>query len=1117
MAESTQPNPNDDHEHEPEPRRIGLFSWFAHNKVAANLVMLFLIVAGLLSLSQMKIEFFPELDINWIVVAVPHPGATPEDVEESICQRVEEAVKEVDNVKKITAIASEGMGTVFVEFERYVDMDKARDDVKQAVDRITTFPEEAEEPQVTQFSNRTQVLQLALYGDVPRRALKELAESVRDDLTTGQASRMAREMNSGWEQFVAAVRPPGGISTVNVTGLPPYEIGIEVSERALRKYNLTFDQVAQAVRQSSLDLPAGNIKSEGGEILVRTRGQRYRGDQYEDVVVITRPDGTNVRVGDVATVIDGFEDTDDAVRFNGKPAVILDVFRVGRQDTLEISRTCWRYVESMRGQLPAGVDITLFNDQSVLLKDRINLLLRNGGIGLLLVFLILACFLDLRLALWTMMGIPMSFLGAFVLLPYFDVSINMISLFAFIVVLGIVVDDAIVVGESIFDYRQRKKLSGIEAAIRGVGEMALPVTMAIATTIAAFFPLLQGEGTWFQILRLIPIVVISVLLISLIEAFIVLPAHLSGGRIGGHGGPIARFQGMIRRGLGYTIERLYTPVLRAAVRWRYATLAIGVAVLMITGAFVKGGHIRQEFFPQIEADNIVAALTMPQGMRAEQTMKILDRMEDAARQVERDFTESRDPNAPRLFQHMITTVGSHPTIGQMEQRGGGTASTRSGGHLGEINIALLESEKRNVSSTILANRWRERVGEVPGATALKFSGQFMASDAIDIELAHRDRAVLERAADELEQHLRGYAGVADISDNLTEGKRQIEVVGLTPLGRAVGLRREDVARQLRAAFYGNESQRIQRGRDEVKVMVRYPLAERSSLDQIDRMRMRLPDGTEASFKDVAVLEYGRDYAVIYRTDRMRSVAVIADTDEAIASTDQINQQLRAGYLPELADRHPGLTWSMEGEEKEKNDAMSSLKSNFVVALLAIYALLAAQFRSYIQPIIIMTAIPFGLVGAVMGHLMMALVNGAFGGPVEPLPLSFMSFFGIVALTGVVVNDSLIMIDLINRRRREGASVAQVIEESGTRRFRPILLTTLTTFFGLMPMILEQSLQAKFLIPMAVSLGFGVLFATGITLLLVPSLYMIVWDLRRTVLGHHKASRTHGASTQTAGP
>ncbi len=1098
---------------DPHPPRRGLLSWFASNHVAANLVMLFLIVAGLLSLSQMKIEFFPELEINWITVTVPHPGATPDDVEQSICQRVEEAVKEVDYVKKINAVATEGVGTIFVEFQRYADMDKALDDVKQAVDRITTFPEEAEEPQVMQFSNRTQVLQLALYGDVPRRTLKEQAETVRDDLTTGRASRMASAHNSWWEGVVTAIRPPRGISTVNVSGLPPYEISIEVSERALRRHDLSFEQVAAAVRRSSLDLPAGTIKTDGGEILVRTKGQRYRGGEYEDVVILTRPDGTSVRIGDVARVIDGFEDTDEAVRFNGQPAVLLDIFRVGEQDTLEIAKTVSRYADLMADRLPEGMGIAEYNNQALLLKDRINLLLRNGGIGLVLVFIILACFLDLRLAFWTMMGIPMSFLGAFVLLPHFDVSVNMISLFAFIVVLGIVVDDAIVVGEAIFAHRQQDKdATRLEAAIRGVREMAAPVTMAIATTIAAFFPLLMGEGTWFQILRLIPIVVISVLLISLIEAFLVLPSHLSGGRIGGHGGVIARFQALVRRSLNHVIERYYAPVLRVAVRWRYATLAVGVAVLTVTGAFVGGGHIKQEFFPQIEADNIVAALTMPQGTRAAQTEAILQRMEDAARKVEAEFG---DPNGPPLFKHMIATVGSHPMIGQMEQRGGAMSRESSGGHLGEINIELLGSEQRNISSVDLANRWREVVGEVPGATALKFSGQFLASDAISIELAHRNRATLERAADQMEQFLRGYDGVADISDNLVEGKRQIEVVGLTPLGRALGLRREDVARQLRSAFHGNESQRIQRGRDEIKVMVRYSEDERRSLEQVDRMRMRLPDGTETPFTDVAELVYSRDYAVIYRTDRRRTVAITAETDEAVTSSNQINNELRARFLPDLMRRHPGLTWSMEGEEKEKNDAMSSLQGNFAVALLAIYALLAAQFRSYVQPLIIMVAIPFGLVGAVLGHMSMAFVSLAFGGPFEAIPLSFMSFFGIVALTGVVVNDSLIMIDLINRRRREGASVAEVIEEAGTRRFRPILLTTLTTFGGLMPMILEQSLQAQFLIPMAVSLGFGVVFATLITLLLVPTLYMIVWDMRRAALGHHQASRTRRASINTA--
>ncbi len=1103
----------------PRSLRRGALAWFASNHVAANLVMIFVITAGLLSLARIKLEFFPELDINWVTVSVPYPGATPEEVETGIIQTVEESVREVDYVRQVKSIAAESIGTVMIEFERYADMDEARDDVNQVVDRITTFPEEAEEPVVAQATNRTQVLLVAIHGETSDRALKELAERVRDDLTTGRAEQIIGDVAPWWEKALGTIRAPKGISTVTISGLPPYEISIEVSEDTLRRHDLTFDDVAAAVRRSSLDLSAGTVRAEGGHMLVRTKGQYYTAEDFEQVVVMTNPDGTNLTLNEVATVIDGFAETDEAYKFDGKPAIAVSVYRVGEQDTLEVARAVRRYVAALNEQLPEGIGMTVMLDNSELLKGRINLLLRNGAIGLLLVFLVLACFLDLRLAFWTMLGIPMSFLGAFILLPMFDMSLNMISLFAFIVVLGIVVDDAIVVGENIFNYRQSGKMSGLAAAIRGVREMFGPVTMAIATTIVAFMPLMQGEGTWFQILRAVPVVVISVLLISLIEAFVVLPSHLSGGRLVEHHGPIGRFQAKLRHVLNWMIEHWYRPTLIKAIRHRYVTLAIGFALLMITGGVMAGGHLRTEFFPSVEADNMLVALTMPPGTPVEQTMQIVKRFEDAADDVRIEFEAGRPEGAEPLFKHTTTIVGSQPMTGEMSSRGGGTPEDRSGGHLAEVNVELLQGERRGgISAEKMVNRWREIVGEVPGATSLEFTAKFMSSDPISVELAHRDQDQLLAAVEDMTETLAAYDGVTDITDNYVVGKRQIEIIGLTPLGEALGVRKVDVARQLRQAFYGEEAQRIQRERDEIKVMVRYTEAERRSAATLEDMRIRLADGAEVPLLDVVQVRYGRDFAVIYRTDQARTVQVLADIDKAVANAEAINKELKETVLPELIARYPGLAWDMEGEQKERNDAMGSLKTNFIFALFAIYFLLAIQFRSYVQPVIIMLAIPFGLVGAVFGHMIMGvaksgvsgnlwtLINeqGLWGGFYEAmsggLPLSFMSMFGIVALTGVVVNDSLIMINLINAKRAAGDPLDETLEQSGTRRFRPILLTTLTTFFGLLPMILERSIQAQFLIPMAVSLGFGVLFATAITLIIVPSCYMILEDLRRLFLG-----------------
>jgi len=1078
---------------EPQARR-GVLAWFATNHVAANLLMIFLIVFGLLSLAGLKIEFFPEVPINYISVELPYPGASPEEVETGVVIPVEDAVREVDNTKQVTSITQENFGMVLVELETYADRQKAKDDIENAIDRITTFPEGAEEPVIIMAEFKQEVLRIAIYGDAPPATLKELAEEMRDDLTTGRATQMIEQQLGPFDQFIRAFRPPKGITSVKIDGLPPYEVSIDVSEEALRKYNLRFEDVSMAVRRASLDLSAGALKTRGGEILVRTTGQKYRGPDFEDTVVLTNPDGTVVRIGDVATVRDTFEETDRGMRFNGKDAVAVAVSRIGKQDALEVANTVKAYVAIKARSLPDGLKLDTFYDQSLLLKGRINLLLRNAAIGLVLVFVCLSLFLDLRLAFWTTMGIPMSFLGAFFLLPSFGVSVNMISLFAFIVVLGIVVDDAIVVGENIFAYRQRNNVGPVQAAIHGVKEMAMPVTMAIVTTMAAFAPLVVGEGTWGEILRVIPLVVIAVLLMSLVEAFLVLPAHLQGGRIGGRGGPIAWAQKHVRAGLEYVIHKPYLRVLRWCVRFRYATLAAGIGLLLVIGGLMASGRLGTEFFPTVEADNIVGALTMPPGTPPKQTARIARQMEDAARQVRAEFNQNRPSNAPQLYKRVVTNIGAHPAIGEMQGRGGGMPSVTSGGHLAEVNVELLDGEERDVSAMDLVRRWREIVGDVPGALSLEFTAEFMSADAISVELSHRDFDKLVDASEELKRKIQEYRGVTDMSDTFVEGKRQIEVVGITPLGEALGVKREDVARQLRAAFYGDEAERMQRGRDEVKVMVRYPRDQRSSLEDLENLRIRLPDGTEMALRRVAILEEGRGFAVINRSNSARTVGVIADIDKQLANAQQINTDLKATVLPELIARYPGLTYDLEGEQKERNESMSSLKRNFIIALIAIYALLAVQFRSYIQPVIVMIAIPFGIVGAVCGHMVMGL------------PMSFMSFFGVVALTGVVVNDSLIMIDLINRERAaggKGADMNTIVEHSGTRRFRPIILTTATTFFGLMPMILETSLQAKFLIPMAVSLGFGVVFATAITLLLIPALYMMLIDFQRLFLGHRK--------------
>jgi len=1077
----------------------GPLSWFVNNHVASNLLMLMVLLGGIVSLWQLRREVFPKVPVGKIVIQVPYLGASPRDVEEGVCIKVEEAVEGIEGVKRVRSSAVEGRGTITLEMDDHADQRKVLNDVEAAVDRIDTFPAETEEPVITEVTNRVQVLGVVIYGDVPEKSLKELAEQVRDELIELGNTKLAEELRKEqhwYERVRANLKKPSSITQIDLVGARNYEVSVEVSEYALKKWNLTFDQVADAVRGASLDLPAGSIETSGGEILVRTKSQRYTGRQFEDIIVLSRNDGTIVRLGDVAAVVDGFEDTDLYNYFDGKRAIVMNIFRVGEQDAIELATMAKQYLDIKRADLPVGVEITTWFDRSLYLESRIDLLTRNASYGLLLVFLCLTLFLDLRLAIWTTMGIPISFMGAFWLLAMFGVSVNMISLFALIIVLGIVVDDAIVVGENIYQYRQHG-MDGVKAAIVGVREMAAPVTFAIFTTVVAFMPLLYTAGEIGKIVKVVPLVVIAVLLISLVEALLILPAHLSLAKMSRGTSPLAHLQHAIQRLVDWMVNKPYMGTLHAAIRWRYLTIAIAIAAMLTTAGYVAGGHIKFVFFPEVDADNLVAEISMPQGTPIDRTERVVRHIEAAASRVRERLDARAEPGTPSIFRHVATTVGQQPfkLIISGQAHLGNTGATGDS-HLAEVNIELLSREYRNTSSAEIKEMWREEVAQVPGVSSLVYLSSFFSlGEDVNVELTHKNFDKLLLSTDALKARLNEYAGVGDVDDTFEPGKQEIQL-SLRDEGRNLGLTDLDLARQVRAAFYGEEAQRIQRGRDDVRVMVRYPESERRSVADLENMRIRLANGVEVPFETVAAVNVGRGYATINRVDRKRVVSVTASVDESVGNANEINTALVERVLPELSREFPGLAYTMEGERREQQESLKSLAVNFVVAMLCIFALLGIQFRSYVQPLIVMSAIPFGLIGATIGHIVMGI------------DLSFLSGFGIVALTGVVVNDSLIMIDLINRERDEGVPLHQIILDCGVRRFRPILLTTLTTFCGLTPMLLEQSLQARFLIPMAVSLAFGVAFATLITLILVPTLYMILEDFKHAagagepdVVGH----------------
>ncbi len=992
-----------------------------------------------------------------IQVSVAYPGAGPEEVEEGILLKIEESLTGVDGIKQIRSVASEGFGTVIAEMMIGEDPDIALRDIQTEVDRITTFPKDAEKPVITKLLNRMEVISVVVYGDLGERSLREQAETVRDELLNIPQ-----------------------ITQVDLMGVRPYEISIEISEENLRRYDLTTEQVARRVREASLDLPAGSIETATEEILIRTRARRYTGPEYGRIVVVTDPDGTEVRLDDIAEVKDSFRETDVSALFDGMPAAMVRVHRVGKQKPTEISGIVKDYVELKRSSLPDSVKIATWNDTSELLESRMNLLLKNALIGLVLVFLILGLFLQIRLALWVMLGIPISFLGAMFLFPGLDVSINMISLFAFIMALGIVVDDAIVVGENVYEHRQKGK-TYFQAAVDGTLGVARPVIFAVLTSVVAFLPLRFVSGIMGKFIKVIPMVVISILLISLIESLFVLPAHLALGR------PIHATRGLaglierVRKGFGRRLENFvggpYSRFLELCLRNRYAALATAITAILLTVGIVGGGLIKFHFMPEVDGDVVIVSLKMPRGISVKETADVQDYIVKKGQEVVEEYDRAR-PGDDSVLRHIFSLVGS--TFIQGGPFGGGSSS---GTHLSEIAMFLAPSEKRGIPASEIASRWRKLVGEVPGVDSLTFTTNLVHMGAnIDIRLAHGDIGILEEAAGRLKDSLLQYQGVDDIADNFPKGKKELEI-RLKPEARTLGVTEEDLGRQLRGAFFGAEALRLQRGRNEVKVMVRYPESGRKGLKDLETMRVRTRDGGEIPLFAAAYVKEGRGFSQINRSDRKRVINVTASVDSGVANAVDILEKLKKTVLVKLVADYPGLTYNLEGEERERSESLDSMRRGYLLALFGIYALLAIPFRSYSQPLLIMAAIPFGMAGAVLGHLIMGY------------DLSILSIFGIVALSGVVVNDSLLLIDYINECRKDGMPLFQAITEGCKRRFRPILLTSLTTFFGLIPIILETSVQAQFLIPMAISLAFGVLFATGITLLLIPSLYIILEDLR----------------------
>jgi multidrug efflux pump subunit AcrB len=1037
----------------------GMITWFARNSVAANLLMIGIVALGLSALStRILVEVFPSFERDVVTIMVSYPGASPAEVESSIVMQVEEAISDLQGVKKISSSAKESLAQTTVEISG-VNRVKMLSDIQNRIDGISTFPESAEEPTIAVQERKRESISLVLSGDLSEKQLHKLAVEIRDEVTHLPY-----------------------ITQAEVTGLRPYEISIEIPQATLQRYALTLDKVAQTIRSASRDIPAGTLKAESGELRLRVLGQAYRQYDFENIVITSANDGTRIRLGDIAIVHDAFNEAPLYADFDGKRSAVIPVYRSNKQSVLKQVEIVKHYIEERNLTLPPNVSLNYWRDRSKSIKARLNTLLNSAMQGGVLIMLLLALFLRPAIALWVSVGIPISFMGALALMPEMGVSINLISLFAFILVLGIVVDDAIVTGENIYSHQKLGK-SPLEAAIEGTKEVAVPVTFGILTTIVAFTPLLMLGGIRGKIFAFIPAIVIPVLLFSLIESKLILPTHLSHLKPlpnDKHGNPLLRLQQAIANTLERFIKGVYRPVLNTILKLRYFTLTFFTSLLILSIILVTTGHFRFTFMPRVQSEYIKATLYMPAGTADHITKAYIEHITKQAEQLKQKYI---DPETNKsIIQHILVTTGS---------TGRGLKKTAGGlSHLGQIQLETIPPEQRSlrITSSELTREWRKSIGEIPGVQELKFRSEIAHGGApIDIQLEGQDFTQLAQAAEAVKARIKAeYSdkGVFGIKNSFEGGKDEVQI-SLKPNADLLGLNLSDLGIQIRHAFYGAEAERIQRDRDEIKVMVRYPQEERQRFSDLEGMIIHNKAGDQIPLAEVADLKTEKGYPVITREEGQRVVNITADLNKQKGNAQTIIKDIKT-WLPEVLSAYPEVKSSLEGEQREQQEMMHSFNVGLIFVLFAIYALLAIPFRSYIQPLIVMSIIPFGVIGALIGHGIMGM------------SVSISSLLGLLALTGVVINDSLVMVDYINRRRREGMPLDEAVRLAGQKRFRPILLTSLTTFFGLMPLIMEESTQAQFLIPMAVSLGFGILFATFITLLLIPAFYLVFEDIGRFI-------------------
>jgi len=1032
-----------------------------------NILMIVVMAVGGFSLYSMKRETFPDFDLDIVLVAVPYPGAAPQEVEEGICQKIEEAVRSLDGIKKVTSVAAEGSGSVIIELQSSVtNPDRVVDEIRSEVDRIPSFPQESEDPEIRRVTTRRPVIRVGVIGpdddtEDTQLQLRAVAETVRDELLQLD-----------------------GVSQVEFLNERDYQIDVEISESKLRAHGLSLTNVADIIRRENRELPAGTIRGESQEVLLRGNNRRTRGEEIAELPVITQLDGAVLTIDDLGVVRDELADTASRGYIGGKPAMALTVNRSSEEDLLKMIDAVNNYTAST--QMPSGYEIMTWSDQSVEVRGRLNLLIENAIYGLFIVFILLILLLDIELAVWVSLGIPFSILAAGVYLYFVGETMNMISMFGFVMALGIVVDDAIVVGENIYAHRQMGK-SLHDAAVDGTAEVSSSVSSSTATTVIAFMPLLFVSGVMGKFMAVMPMAIIAILLASLFECMTILPCHLAhkNQRVFQVLGwilflfawlvPILNWASRAAsKVLEWTVNHIYRPSLLYAIGNRMLVCSIGIAAMFVIVGLVRSGVTPWVVFPKLDGNTVQAQLTFPDGTPERVTQKWTKHLEDAFWRV----NERLSPPGESIGVVSFRTIGSQVTAGGPP---GGQAEGSSGSHAGSVEIELTDTEMREISSEEIVTLWREEVGVIPGAESISIGSRNMGPGGIPIEFrllgSSESMPDLEAAVEKTKDHLSTYGGVQDVSDDSIPGKWEYRF-RVRPSAAALGVRTADLAETVRAAFYGQEVMRVQRGRHEVKIMVRYPIEDRHRLASFDDIRVRLNDGVERPIAELAEVEIVRGYSEINRVDQKRSITITADLDEKKGNAREIIASLKAGFLPGLLDEYPSVSVRWEGQSQQQRESLSSMGLGFLVALMAMFLLLTFEFKSYFQPILIMAIIPFGAIGAVIGHAIMGI------------PLTMFSMFGLVALTGIVVNDSIVLVDFINNRIKDGMSIQEALVDAGVRRFRPVMLTTATTVGGLLPLLTETSLQAQILIPMATSIAFGEIFATAIVLYLVPVGYSI---------------------------